>query len=198
MLSLHWRGCAANRSPIFPSQSVWINCAASADISGASGLLSPPSTVRLFLLQVLHGNAAIVHLRQLSGIDFAAASYCQRGARLPLAVLTSLLGEMARCGGWRSWIGASAGPARADRQRLRLLHRRHAPSRVSTSACRRARSQAWAIRSTSCWGCWTPPAACSCRCWRCRCSRTTCGTCGKCTHRWNRGHSAGRSRLPAT
>jgi hypothetical protein len=33
-------------------------------------LLPPLVTLRLFVLQVLHGNTAIAHLRQLSGIDF--------------------------------------------------------------------------------------------------------------------------------
>jgi hypothetical protein len=57
-------------------------------------LLCPLLTLRLFVLQVLHGNTAIHHLRQLSGIDFAAASYCEARQRLPLEVLTSLLGVM--------------------------------------------------------------------------------------------------------
>lgn len=59
-------------------------------------LLCPLLTLRLFVLQVLHGNTAIHHLRQLSGIDFAAASYCEARARLPLEVLTSLLTAMSQ------------------------------------------------------------------------------------------------------
>ena len=54
-------------------------------------LLGPVVTLRLFLLQILHGNTAITHLRHLSGISFAAASYCQARVRLPLAALQSLL-----------------------------------------------------------------------------------------------------------
>lgn len=54
-------------------------------------LLPPLVTLKLFLLQVLHGNTSITHLRQLSGIAFAPASYCQARARLPLAVVASLL-----------------------------------------------------------------------------------------------------------
>ncbi len=45
-------------------------------------LLTPMVMVRLFLMQVLFGNTSIAHVRQLSGIDFAPASYCQ--ARLQL------------------------------------------------------------------------------------------------------------------
>jgi hypothetical protein len=48
-------------------------------------LFSPLLTLRLFVLQVLHGNTAINHLRQLSGVDFATASYCEARQRLPLA-----------------------------------------------------------------------------------------------------------------
>lgn len=48
-------------------------------------------TLRLFLLQVLSGNTAITHLRQLSGIDFAPSSYCEARLRLPLRLLRLLL-----------------------------------------------------------------------------------------------------------
>jgi hypothetical protein len=57
-------------------------------------LLSPLVTLRLFALQVLHGNTSITHLRQLSGVDFAPASYCEARQRLPLSVLSALLGRM--------------------------------------------------------------------------------------------------------
>jgi hypothetical protein len=60
-------------------------------------LLSPLLTLRLFVLQVLHGNTSITHLRQLSGIAFAASSYCEARARLPLDVLLWLLDALARC-----------------------------------------------------------------------------------------------------
>src|SRR5438067_2098353 len=59
-------------------------------------LLPPLVTLRLFILQVLHGNAAITHLRQLSGIAFAPASYCEARARLPLNVLSTLLATLVR------------------------------------------------------------------------------------------------------
>ena len=54
-------------------------------------LLCPLVTLRLFALQILHGNTSITHLRQLSGMDFAPASYCEARQRLPLTVLTALL-----------------------------------------------------------------------------------------------------------
>lgn len=57
-------------------------------------VLSPAVTLRLFLLQVLHGNVAINALRHLSGLSFAAASYCQARARLPRAALGRLLLEL--------------------------------------------------------------------------------------------------------
>jgi hypothetical protein len=59
-------------------------------------LLSPLVTLRLFVLQVLHGNTAITHLRQLSGVDFAPASYCEARQRLPLKVLRGLLAQTTR------------------------------------------------------------------------------------------------------
>ena len=54
-------------------------------------LLTPVVMVRLFLLQVLFGNTSIMHVRQLSGIDFAPASYCEARMRLSLQLLRSLL-----------------------------------------------------------------------------------------------------------
>ena len=54
-------------------------------------LLTPVVTVRLMLLQVLHGNTAVTHLRQLAGVGFAAASYCEARARLPLRVWEELV-----------------------------------------------------------------------------------------------------------
>jgi len=79
-------------------------------------LLSPLCTLRLFVLQVLHGNTSITHLRQLSGIAFAPASYCEARQRLPLAVLTSLLSALVQCA-QKAGESAQAG-ARALGQRV--------------------------------------------------------------------------------
>lgn len=59
-------------------------------------LLTPVVTVRLMLLQVLHGNTAITHLRQLCGLGFAAASYCEARGRLPLLIWQELVQWVAR------------------------------------------------------------------------------------------------------
>ena len=59
-------------------------------------VLTPLVTVRLMLVQVLHGNAAIAHLRQLSGLDFAASSFCEARERLPLLLLQELVQWVAR------------------------------------------------------------------------------------------------------
>ena len=60
-------------------------------------VLTPLVTLRLFLVQVLHGNAAIAHLRQLTGLGFAPGSYCEARERLPLAVIVGLID------GLRAW-----------------------------------------------------------------------------------------------
>lgn len=54
-------------------------------------LLPPLVTLRLFLIQILHGNCPIAALRQLSGLGFAVSSYCEARIRLPLQLLESLL-----------------------------------------------------------------------------------------------------------
>ncbi len=72
-------------------------------------ILTPLVTVRLMLLQVLHGNAAILHLRQLSGLDFAASSFCEARERLPLILLQQLVhwvAQRAGAGVERALIGA--------------------------------------------------------------------------------------------
>jgi hypothetical protein len=58
-------------------------------------VLTPVTTVQLFLLQILHGNTACRHLPHLSGLRFSAAAYCQARARLPLHFFALLLERFA-------------------------------------------------------------------------------------------------------
>ncbi len=51
----------------------------------------PVVTLHLFILQILHGNAAILHLRHLIGAPVNAAAYCRARMRVPLAVFETLL-----------------------------------------------------------------------------------------------------------
>ena len=53
--------------------------------------LGPVETIHLFVLQVLHLNTAIRHLRHLAGQAVNAAAYCEARMRLPLAALQELL-----------------------------------------------------------------------------------------------------------
>ena len=72
-------------------------------------LLTPLVTLRLFVLQILHGNTAITHLRQLSGLDFAPASYCEARQRLPISFLQSLLAWVNERGHQAAGVAASLG-----------------------------------------------------------------------------------------
>jgi Transposase DDE domain len=54
-------------------------------------VLTPVTTIQLFLLQILHGNTACRHLPHLSGLRFSAAAYCQARAKLPLHLFDLLL-----------------------------------------------------------------------------------------------------------
>lgn len=67
--------------------------------------LGPAETVHLFVLQVIHCNTAIRHLRHLAGRAVNAAAYCKARMRLPLGVLRSLLRESS----------AGASPSSSDR-----------------------------------------------------------------------------------
>jgi hypothetical protein len=54
-------------------------------------VLTPVTTIQLFLLQVLHGNTACSHLPHLSGLRFSASAYCQARTKLPLDLFALLL-----------------------------------------------------------------------------------------------------------
>ena len=56
----------------------------------------PVTTIHLFVLQVLNGNTAIVHLRRLLCSSLNAAAYCRARMRVPLAVYEALLDYSAR------------------------------------------------------------------------------------------------------
>lgn len=75
-------------------------------------VLGPVETVHLFVLQVIHCNTAIRHLRHLAGHAVNAAAYCEARMRLPPDVLRGLLRDSA---------AASTGPARAPWCGLRVL-----------------------------------------------------------------------------
>jgi hypothetical protein len=92
-------------------------------------LLPPLVTLRLFLVQILHGNCAIAALRQLCGIDFAPSSYCEARERMPLQLLQSLLAwlvcqarqsvaEIPRLG-YRIFIGDGSSYSMSDTPQLR-------------------------------------------------------------------------------
>ena len=53
-------------------------------------VLDPLATVRLFMLQILHGNIACQGLRHLSDLTFTATAYCRARNRLPLEVCQRL------------------------------------------------------------------------------------------------------------
>ena len=53
--------------------------------------LDPVATLRLFLLQILHGNTACRHVVHFAHWAFSAEAYCKARKRLPLGVLQTLL-----------------------------------------------------------------------------------------------------------
>ena len=54
-------------------------------------VLTPVTTIQLFLLQILHGHTACTHLPHLSGLRFSASAYCQARPKLPLDLFGLLL-----------------------------------------------------------------------------------------------------------
>jgi hypothetical protein len=53
--------------------------------------LGPVATVRMFLLQILYGNAACNFVPRLASQDVTGSAYCEARARLPLEALQTLL-----------------------------------------------------------------------------------------------------------
>ena len=54
-------------------------------------LLTPIVTLRLFFLQILHGNVALTALPHIAGFSFAGSAFCAARQRLPLELLQRLL-----------------------------------------------------------------------------------------------------------
>ena len=80
-------------------------------------ILGPVITVQLFVLQVLHLNTSMTHVRHLAGRQFKPSAYCQARQRLPLKLMQTLLRKMCdaanatgRFHGYKLWIadGSSA------------------------------------------------------------------------------------------
>jgi hypothetical protein len=59
-------------------------------------VLTPVTTVHLFLWQILHGHTACSHLPHLSGLRCRAAAYGQARTRLPVRVFDLLLERFSR------------------------------------------------------------------------------------------------------
>jgi DDE family transposase len=54
-------------------------------------VLDPVTTIHVFLLQILHGNAPCSALSRLAKVPFSGAAYCAARLRLPLALFEELL-----------------------------------------------------------------------------------------------------------
>ena len=57
-------------------------------------VLDPTTTLRLFVLQILHGNVACRALRHLDAMSASAAAYCKARKRLPLDVFGALVASV--------------------------------------------------------------------------------------------------------
>ena len=54
-------------------------------------ILTPIVTIKVFCLQILHGNTACEALRHLARMAFTGAAYCEARMRIPLSVFQRLL-----------------------------------------------------------------------------------------------------------
>jgi Transposase DDE domain len=73
------------------SDAILAACQEAGYTSWRDRVLTPVTTIQLFLLQILHGNTACSHLPHLSGLRFSASAYCQARAKLPLDLFGLLL-----------------------------------------------------------------------------------------------------------
>jgi hypothetical protein len=108
-------------------------------------VLDPASTILIFLLQILHGNAAISNLPRLAGILFTPGAYCQARQRLPLAALRRLLNESGLplrepAGNADPGCAANSRSAHSLAARSRAAHTRPAHSRAADARTTHSRS----------------------------------------------------------
>jgi len=75
---------------LLPAQVILDACAGAGHVF-RQRKFDPVVTIHLFILQILHGNTAILHLRHLVSASVNAAAYCQARMRLPLTVYETLL-----------------------------------------------------------------------------------------------------------
>ena len=73
-------------------------------------LLDPVTTLRLFVLQVLHGNVACRTLGHLSSMRFSPTAYCKARARLPIELFEWLVADLIdaarrQTNTWGRWCG---------------------------------------------------------------------------------------------
>jgi Transposase DDE domain len=61
-------------------------------------VLTPVTTMQVFLRQIRHGNTTCNHLPHLSGLRFSAAAYCQARAQLPRRLFALLLERFGSAG----------------------------------------------------------------------------------------------------
>ena len=66
-----------------------------AGMSWRQTVLTPIVTIKVFFLQILHGNTACAGLRHLARLAFSGAAYCDARMRIPLSVFQSLLEQTA-------------------------------------------------------------------------------------------------------
>ena len=74
-----------------PPEAIIGACEEAGYTSWRDRVLTPVTTIQLFLLQILHGNTACTHLPHLSGMRFSASAYCQARTKLPLDLFGRLL-----------------------------------------------------------------------------------------------------------
>ena len=130
-------------------------------IAWRARVLTPVTTVQLFLLQILHGNTACSHLPHLSGLRFSAAAYCQARAKLPLPFFACLLERFGsavqrsalddgRWHGHRTFLVDGSGCSMPDTP----------PSRTR-SVSRRSNGRGTGFPWRGCWGCFMLGPVCS-------------------------------------
>jgi hypothetical protein len=79
-----------------PPEAILTVCGAIGYTAWRDRVLTPVTTMQLFLWQILHGHTACSHLPQLSGLRCRAAASCQARARLPRRLFALLLERFSR------------------------------------------------------------------------------------------------------
>jgi hypothetical protein len=159
------RPCPLRRHDTCRRRRAWLRSIGACEEVGYTAwrdrVLTPVTTIQLFLLPMLHGNTACSHPPHLSGLQFSAVAYCQARAKLPRRLFALLLERFGSAIQRAALRRAVAWSSHVFRRWLGRLHARVRPPYRTPSASRRCSGWGAAFPWHTSWGCSMRALGCS-------------------------------------